>query len=148
MQKYEVFSVALGRVLRKLRKDQKMEQWELADKTDLSQSGISRLENGGRVHMDTVYRYVNYVEQGVPYVLQTAINLANIVYKGIEDKKVPKQIIIGLTDKTIEEQWLEDAIEEEKTPPKKKKPKAATSDAFDDFDFDQIEQWEEDEEYD
>jgi transcriptional regulator with XRE-family HTH domain len=104
MKEYEIYCICLGRALRHLRRRFEVEQWEIADKVGLSQSGISRLEGGGKVSVETLYRYSVYIERDISFVVGLASKIMKEVLDIIEAKKdMPKQAIISFADKALKE---------------------------------------------
>ena len=122
--------VLIGAAVRKLREDSEMTQQELADKLEISQFYLSRLETGGgRVLPDVVAAVVRYFEQELrglginvaPWLVPTQKTVAS--EKSLSQQRpAPLAGVSRLRRPAVKEELAEGVLRERPVPYKVAKP--------------------------
>lgn len=90
----EVFAVIVGRTLRYARRHFDLDQDFLAERINLSQPGVSKIERLGRCGLPMFYKYCVAIEKTPKYIMDSASALLESLLNDSKDDsgEVPKKL--------------------------------------------------------
>jgi transcriptional regulator with XRE-family HTH domain len=110
----EVFAIIVGRALRRARLKIELDQDFLAERLNLSQPGVSKIERLGRCGLPMFHKYCIAVETTPKEVIATTVALYDVLMKDSEDGKLARTTKeVGLWSDDVFAEWVkEDEVEE------------------------------------